>query len=120
MTIAFGLITFANGWNASQGWLSTVAQQWTVQSQVEQLARPHLWNALEPKDILLSNNKSYNITINPSMNWIWCKSFINLPDGTNHPVAQGKPITFAFNPVQAGTYKLNCNSWSPHGSIVVQ
>jgi len=120
LLVAFGLITFANWWNASQWWLSAVAQQWTVQSQVDQLARPHLGNALEPKDILLSNNKSYNITINPSMNWIWCKSFINLPDGTNRAVRQWEPITFAFNPVQAGTYKLNCNSWSPHGSIVVE
>lgn len=120
LLVAFGLITFANGWNASQGSLSTVTAQWQVQGQVEQLARSHLWNRLEPKDILLANNKSYNITINPSMNGIWCKWIINLPDWTQHAVVQWQPITFAFNPVQAWTYKLFCNSWSPHWSIVVQ
>ena len=120
LLVAFGLITFANWWNASQWTISTVVEQWEVQVQVEQLARPHLWNRLEPKDILVQKDKSYEITINPSMNWIWCKSFINLPDGTNHPVRQGQPITFAFNPVQAGTYKLNCNAWSSHWSIVVE
>ena len=120
LLVAFWLITFANGRNASQGAITTVVEQWEVQVEVERLARPHVWNRLEPRDILVEKDKSYEITINPSMNWIWCKSFINLPDGTNHPVRQWQPITFAFNPVQAGTYKLMCNSWSPHGSIVVQ
>ena len=118
LLIAFGLITFANWWNATQSW--AIVQQWTVQSNVERLTRQHLGNRLEPKDILLAKDKSYEITINPTMNWIWCKSIINLPDGTRYNVIKGQPIIFAFNPIQDGKYTLLCSTWSPHGSIVVQ
>lgn len=120
LLVAFGLITFANWRNASQWWLSAVASQWQVQWNIEQIAWKHTGSYLEPKDILLTNNKSYAITITPSQSWLWCKSFINLPDGTNQPVKKWEPITFAFNPTQAGTYKLLCDALSPHGSIVVE
>ncbi len=120
LLIAFGLMTFWNGYTAMNGWTGSPSEQWIVQATIEPLTWSHLWNRLEPMDILLASNKSYQITIDPLMNGIWCKSIINLPDGTRHAVQQWVPITFAFNPVQAGTYRLTCSTWSNHWTIVVQ
>lgn len=129
LLIVFGWIAFANGWNGTQNTLLAVAGQWVIQSdttenedkqETNRLVWTHVGNRLEPKDILTQVNKNYEITITPSMNGIWCKWRITLPDGTRHRVLQGQPITFNFNPVQEGTYKLLCNIWSPHGSIMVE
>jgi sulfite exporter TauE/SafE len=128
LLVMFGLMTFVNWWNGSQNSLmSSVnqneihasAQNWE-NTNIERLARPHLWNRLEPKDILVNNNTNYEITINPSMNGIWCKSWINLPDWTQRRVEKWQPLTFNFNPVKPWTYKLTCNLWSSHWSIVVE
>lgn len=121
LLIAFGLMTIGNGYawvtnTIGSAWIP----QWQLQNTVERLAWTHLWNRLEPKDILLKNNKSYEITINPTAPGLWCKSTIHLPDGTTRAIQQWVPLTFAFNPVQDGTYKLTCSAWSEHGSIVVE
>lgn len=120
LLIVFGLMTLVNGRNASWLWTMTQSTQWEVQWVVEKLTRTHLWNRLEPKDILLQKDKSYEITINPTMNGIWCKSLINLPDWTRKRVQQGVPITFFLHPNQVGRYSLPCNMWTPHWSIVVE
>jgi sulfite exporter TauE/SafE len=129
LLVTFWLITFANGWNGTQSaiWntfaqseLESTIQNHEAPQEIEKLIWSHLWNRLEPKDILVQANKNYEITIDPSMNGIWCKWHIQLPDGTRHAVLQWQPITFTFNPTQQWTYKLLCNMWSSHGSIVVE
>lgn len=123
LLVVFWLVTVSNGYtlvslmSASQSSQNPSKQ---VAVSVEKLARQHQWNTLYPHSIAAEVNKSYEITINPTKNGLWCKSTIYLPNGTSYPVRQNTPITFAFNPTQPGTYTLKCPMGSAHGSIVVK
>lgn len=119
MLLVFGLFTLR--WNASILWVqdsivrwfsNTETIEWATSDAIISLTLSHNWYSLVPEETVLQAGNSYEITILPESDWLWCMSTMILPgiDSTPHSIKQWVPITYMVQNAQIWQYSFVCSS----------
>ena len=121
--MVFGMFTLRG--SASVLWWTQsmhMAGPITDTTKIQKITLSHNGYGLIPKTTRLEKWKSYEITIMPSSNGIWCKSRMILPgiDTEYRNIQANIPISYTLYDVQPWAYSFVCSSWSAHGSFVVE
>ncbi len=83
----------------------------------------HDWNALVPSEIILEWAKSYELTINPSSDWLWCLYALTIPgiDEGEHLIKKWIPIVIHIKNIAPWSYNVVCTAMGmKHGTIIIK
>ena len=119
MLLVFGFFTLR--WNASILWVqdsivrwisNTEIVEWTTSEDIISLTLSHNWYSLVPEETVLQAWNSYEITILPDSDWLWCMSSVILPGINSIPytIKQWVPITYTIDDAQVWQYSFVCSS----------
>lgn len=130
MLLVFGFFTLR--WNASVLWFQDSIVRWSASSEstipnpietITSLTLSHNWFWLVPEETILKAWNTYEITIVPESDWLWCMNSVILPgiNATPNAIKKWVPITYTIENAQAWQYSFVCSSmWMKQWTLLVQ
>lgn len=135
LVVFFGIFSISNGWTLFGGInmldkensLSYETQQEEivklVTTKYEKLEVWHNGWSLEPKEVILEAGKSYELTILPTSNGVWCMNTMIIPKISRevNRIVKWQAIIYKFDGLKKWTYPVVCASmWMYQWELVVK